>query len=125
LNLPTTFPRLSRPQDLFRYSAPGARGFSTSGTATAYLSIDGGITDLVDFNQNSGADFGDWASSGMPKVQDAFGTPGAIPTYGVEIRNLDVIGYDLTSDAPEPGTLLLSMAGFGLLYAKVRRQRRA
>ncbi len=121
LNLPPTFPRLSRPQDLFRYSAPGVRGYSTSGAATAYLSIDGGITDLVDFNQNSAADYGDWLGSGVSKVQDAFGTPGVIPTFGVESLNLDVIGFDLDTAAPEPGTVLLTAAGFGLLCIRRRR----
>ncbi len=125
LNLPVSFPRLSRPQDLFRYSAAGVRSYSTSGAATAYLSIDGGTIDLVDFNQNSGGDYGDWLGSGAAKVQDAFGTPGVIPAYGVESLNLDVIGFDLAVEAPEPGTLLLTMAGFGLLCTKMRRQRRA
>jgi PEP-CTERM motif len=123
LNMPTAFPRLSRPQDLFRYSAAGVRSFTTSGAATSYLSIDGGITDLVDFNQNSGGDYGDWLGLGVPKVQDAFGTPGVIPAYGVEALNLDVIGYDL--EVPEPGTLLLSLAGLGLLCIKMRPQSRA
>jgi hypothetical protein len=123
LNLPTTFPQLSRPQDLFRYSAPGVRSYSTS-ASTSYFSIDGGVTNLVDFNQTSGADYGDWQSSPTVRVQDAFGTPGMIPTYGVEALNLDVIGYDLATDTPEPGTVLLAAAGFGLLGIKIRRQRR-
>ena len=77
---------------------------------------------LVGFNQ-------DWRrrlwrldmSLGTVKVQDAFGTPGSIPTYGVEARNLDVIGYD--SVAPEPGTVLLTVAGVGLLCLQSRRRR--
>ena len=57
------------------------------------------------------------------KVQDAFGTPGAIPTYGVEIRNLDVIGFDLANPVPEPGTLLLMAVGLGLVCVKAHRRR--
>lgn len=121
LNLPLNFPRLSRPQDLFRYTAPGVLGFSTGAAATAYFSIDGGTTDLVDFNQiGGGSDYGDWKSvSGSPKVQDAFGTPGSVPVYGVEAVDLDVIGYDLVT--PEPGTWLLLAAGIGLVVLKGQR----
>jgi hypothetical protein len=36
----------------------------------------------------------------------------------VEVRNLDVIGFDVAT--PEPGSLLLMAAGLGLLCIKVR-----
>ena len=35
LNLPPGFPRQPRPQDLFRYSAPGTRSYTTSTSATS------------------------------------------------------------------------------------------
>src|SRR5207253_1009205 len=70
LNLPTNFPRLSRPQDLFRYSANGVRSFTTV-AGTSYFSIDGGATDLVDFNQApNGGDYGDWIVHNPAQVQD-------------------------------------------------------
>jgi len=108
LNLPVSFPRLSRPQDLFRYSASGVRSYTTSAAAVSYFSINGGVTNLVNFNQSNSGDFGDWAGSATIRVQDAFGTPGSIPIYGVEIRNLDVIGFDAISAVPEPGTFALA-----------------
>src|SRR5262249_44248242 len=96
-----------RPQDLFSWSSPGTRSLSTSGTR--YLSIDGGNTNLVDFNQDSHGDFGDWLSntcpSAMPGVQDAFECTGQIADVtetSPEGINLDVIGYDLAGAMPTP-----------------------
>jgi hypothetical protein len=66
--------------DLYRYSAPHTPSFTASTTATSYFSVDGGVTDIVGFNQNSGlassdyGDFGDFLSSTgcTDHVQDAF-----------------------------------------------------
>src|SRR5262249_49766415 len=49
-----------RPQDLFSWSAPASRNLTSTGSR--YFSIDSGKTDIVDFNQNSNGDFGDWFS---------------------------------------------------------------
>ena len=46
-----------RPQDLFSWSSPGHRNISTSGTR--YFSINGGVTNIVNFNQNPDGDLGD------------------------------------------------------------------
>jgi hypothetical protein len=81
------------PEDLFRFDSHAARSFTTDLSATAFFSIDG-ITRLAQFNQNSMGDFSDWAGSLPAQVQDAFGTPGATPVPGVELRILDMIGYD-------------------------------
>jgi hypothetical protein len=128
LNSPATNPF---PEDLFRYDASGARSFTASTSGTAFFSING-TTDLAEFNnQNTGGDFGDWRSNPLPvgapvRVQDAFGTPGAQPNLGVELRALDVIGYD--SIAPEPGTGVLLAAALvvlaGLNYARASRKAR-
>jgi hypothetical protein len=119
LNIPSGS-RLARPQDLFRYNGNGSRSFTTSSSENAYFSIDGGATSVVAFNQNGTGDYGDWASgSGTVRVQDAYGTPGAMPNLGVELVNLDVIGYDLST--PEPAPMLLTAAGLGLLVLSRRR----
>jgi hypothetical protein len=130
LNLPVNFPRQSRPQDLFRYSGAGVRSYTTA-AGTSYFSIDGGTTDIVDFNQaagSNGGDFGDWVIHSPAQVQDWAGTPGAQPNLGPsEIRNLDVIGYDLvTAAVPEPGTFALMGAGIlALCLGGWRRRRRS
>jgi hypothetical protein len=110
LNLPANFPRYARPQDLFRYNNSGGRSFDTSGSVSSFFSIDG-TTLLVQFNQNGSADYGDWITNVPALVQDAFATPGSHPVLGVELRNLDVIGYD--SVVPEPASSML--LGIGLV----------
>jgi len=86
--------------DLFRYRGPRQRSFTYNPFAPAYFSINGGRTDLTNFNQfgEDGADFGDWAGDATPQVQDAYGTPGTEPDLGVnELTALDVVGYTLTT----------------------------
>ncbi len=89
------------PEDFFRYSAGpnGQRDFTTSAKAAVYFSIDGGKTDLAQFNQDSSGDFNDWYSINgdqIPQVQDAFGVSGVISNYNVEPVVLDVLGYKPT-----------------------------
>jgi len=49
--------------DFYRYSAPGTPSFTTSGSATSYFSVDGGVTNIIGFNQNSGGDYADWVTN--------------------------------------------------------------
>ena len=81
------------PTDLYRFDlTTGQRSFNTASTTQSYFSIDGGKTNLVQFNQNSTGDYGDWVSP-TPMIQNAFGTRGATPNLGLELRELDVLGY--------------------------------
>ncbi|HEX4708440.1 MAG TPA: NF038122 family metalloprotease, partial [Candidatus Udaeobacter sp.] len=89
-----------RPQDLFSWSSPGVRNVTTSGTR--YFSINGGATNIVNFNQNPNQDLGDWISPSCPQphpyVQNAVGCTGQssdISATSPEGINLDVVGYDL------------------------------
>src|SRR5262249_60696589 len=80
-------------EDLFRYDQNGNRSFTTNTSAKAFFSING-TTQLAQFdNQGDGGDWGDWQSNPLPsgvqpKVQDAFATPGAHPTLGVQLTAL-------------------------------------
>src|SRR5947208_4963592 len=91
-----------RPQDLFSWSSAGHRNTSSSGTR--YFSINGGFTNIVNFNQDPQGDFGDWLSEECPQshpyVQNAFGCTGQfsdVAATSPEGINLDVIGYDLAN----------------------------
>ena len=91
-----------RPQDLFSWSARAQRNIAAAGIR--YFSINRGITNIVNFNQNPNFEFGDWRSAACPQarpfVQNASGCPGQfsdVTTTSPEGVNLDVIGYDLAS----------------------------
>ena len=99
-----------RPQDLFSWSAPGARNLTSSGSR--YFSINSGNTNIVGFNQNSNYDFGDWLSTSCPQanpyVQNASVCAGQfsdVTATSPEGVNLDIIGYDLVSPPPLPAQL--------------------
>jgi hypothetical protein len=102
----------AQPEDLFRYSPSGSRSLTTALSATSYFSIDG-TTDLAQFNQYYGGDFGDWYSHDVtviPQVQDAFSPPGVNPVLGVELRGLDVIGFTRVMAVAAPAAALFSNA---------------
>lgn len=91
-----------RPQDLFNWSSPGVRNLTSSGTR--YFSINGGNTNLVNFNQEPNSDFGDWVSTACPQshpyVQNASACRGQssdVTATSPEGISLDVIGYDLVN----------------------------
>ena len=93
--------------DLFRYDQNGNRSFNTALASQAYFSLDS-TNKLVRFNQDAGGDFHDFYSSGTPRIQDAFGTPGSTPDFNVELIGLDVVGYHYLMP-----TLTIAKAGVG------------
>jgi hypothetical protein len=106
---PSPFNTYLSPEDLFRYDANGQRSFAV-GTA-AWFEITPG-TNLAQFNDAAGLDFGDWKNvGGTVRIQDATGTPGVAGQVGysaAELAALDVIGFDA---APEPSTWMLFVTG--------------
>jgi hypothetical protein len=103
-----------RPEDLFRWASTGHRIYgnnpSTStpcaaGTPRAFLSFDGGMTNINEFNNcDNGGDYGDWITHTPSQVQDAFtnATSNAgLNATSSEVRTLDVIGYNLVPNIPK------------------------
>jgi hypothetical protein len=125
--------------DLYRYSAPGTRGFALNtstdvpctGSPTAYLSVNGGTTNLNDYNNcNNGGDYGDWIGTDGLQVQDAFGpddVAASLSPTSPEMTLLDAVGYNLTTTTavPEPSTGLLMLGFLAMLpVAKIGLRRR-
>ena len=86
--------------DLYRYSAPGARDFSTGGHgSTAYFSIDNGTTNLGSWNnQPSNGDLADWYPQGpAPGGNDAYNdyaNPGVINVVSTaDITLMEALGW--------------------------------
>jgi len=128
------------PVDLFRYSAAGVRSFLNTADGTdAYFSIDGGDTDIADYNNSpDGEDYGDWLTIYPYLVQDGEASPDAsldISTdVGVnsnqypqpEVAALDAVGVNLASAVPEPATFaLLGLSLAYLAFVRARRNRGA
>ena len=125
--------------DLYRYAAPGTPSFSTSSSDSSYFSVDGGVTDIVGFNQYSQGDFADFgpladacdpSGFGGPAglIQDAFScnneTGEKFTKTSPEYAMLESLGYDPipSTTVPEPATWVMLIAGFaGLGYAGRRK----
>src|SRR5262249_33982574 len=101
------------PLDLFRYGAPGAVSFSYS--APAYFSIDGGKTDLHDFNNSSSdGDRADWLTTpSSADSKDAFISPGQHKSVSaVDLERLDVLGWDSLGSGTLTNHVLAGAASF-------------
>jgi hypothetical protein len=81
------------PLGLFDYSAPGASNVAAS--QAGYFSINGGTTNLNNFNSSAGGDLGDWAGSAGNDAFLAFGSGAVMPVKSTDLTLMNVIGWNL------------------------------
>ena len=87
--------------DLLHFSGTGTRDFTQS--TPGYFSVNGGATNLGNFNTIAGGDAGDWASSVTNNSFNAYATPGVLePVTANDLTEMDAIGWNLTGSAPPP-----------------------
>lgn len=81
--------------DMLHYDAPGLFDYAPY---SGYLSINGGVTDLANFNTVSGGDPGDWDASMGNDSYDAFTYSGVVnPMTQADIREMDALGWNLAA----------------------------
>jgi hypothetical protein len=96
---------------LFRYTSDGT--LATTGNESAYFSVDGGKTNLAEFNNGSnGGDPGDWATSVVDDSYDAFSNPGVANTVSAtDLTEMEALGYTLAPACYAAGTCILTTRG--------------
>jgi hypothetical protein len=117
--------------DLFTFTGPGTRGGGFGGGCSStnnWESIDNGTTLLKQKNNYcaNGLDTEDWAP-GTNDSFNQFSNSGVVnPVSTVDLRTMDVIGYDrvLATTVPEPSTFALLVSGFAAFGASGFRRRR-
>lgn len=106
--------------DLFRYSAPGQ--LDLTGT-NAYLSLDGGKSQINTFNGDSTkGDLGDWAGSPTDAYNYAVGKNQLLSISGGDNAELTAMGYTLATPVPIPDSFILLLSALGLSGLIARRR---
>lgn len=110
--------------DLFRYGATGVRSFSAG--ASAYFSIDGGLTSEGSFSVGGAgqSQASHWLQNTGGIFDPMFNTNQVRDLTALDVLALDVIGYDVAraeATVPEPASMiLLAVAAVGALAARRR-----
>jgi hypothetical protein len=89
------FNNVYTPLDVFRYSAPGAPVLSPG---PGYFSLNGGVTNLLPFNDPlNGGDGADWATAPVTRANafDAFAATGPTFVTPVDVLTMAALGYQI------------------------------
>ena len=104
--------------DLFSYSGPGARVLTKGPNSNFSINHGTSLIKLYNDASANGLDSRDWAP-GSSDSFNQFSSPDVVnPVTGVDLQEMDVIGYDLVPE-PTAGALLL----FGLGAVAFMRRR--
>ena len=102
--------------DMFRYSGPGV--LQLAGGQPAYFSIDGGATNLANYDTTS--DYADWSSTNpTPDSFDAYAAFGVEnPVTSTDITEMNVLGFSVAgNDTPSSANFLVTDISTGISYA--------
>jgi hypothetical protein len=110
--------------DTMRFTSPGVRNVQLSGESGVYFSFDNGNTDLAGYNSGAGDQQDFNGAVATDPYNASTGTDQAHELNAVDISEMDVLGYNLASTAPEPSTFLLALPllAFGLVRFRKRVQ---
>ncbi len=110
--------------DTMRFTGVGVRNVSLIGESGVYFSFDNGNTNLAGYNSGAGDQQDFNGAVATDPFNASTGPDQAHALNAVDISEMDVIGYDRASTAPEPSTFLLALPllGFGLVRLRKRVQ---